>query len=347
MIGIANLSNESTLFPYRVQATKYSRFFYIHRRQLLAAFKQMTMMDEHACRAAIKMEHQKHVNSLKEDLQRRETMARKSAERGSGGQSFASLEEEDDDDDDVDEKLWALRARNSADGKPSHHVHRGLPYDETMPLMTQCVMASHALHRVTGEALEELKELRRMTHVIPQLLQNAKVNASGGYGGRRRSVLNPGAAGGRPQQRRRCSILNRMSTFVRGDDDSNPSTPTGSFFGRRSQGDRASQGERTSQGDRDASASYASNRLSGVDGDSGGGAKGGGSASSGGTGVGANSSGGGGSSVSGERDSSPTQKKMGFGFFSSRSQTGPRNVMERPGTSLFGNGDGERKHFWC
>jgi len=91
MIGIANLSNESTLFPYRVQATKYSRFFYIHRRQLLAAFKQMTMMDEHACRAAIKMEHQKHVNSLKEDLQRRETMARKSAERGSGGQSFASL----------------------------------------------------------------------------------------------------------------------------------------------------------------------------------------------------------------------------------------------------------------
>merc|ERR1712185_513027 len=61
MIGICSLHNESALFPYRVQATKYSRTFYIALRELRQAMGRMTSLDEHACRAAVKMEHHRHV----------------------------------------------------------------------------------------------------------------------------------------------------------------------------------------------------------------------------------------------------------------------------------------------
>ena len=61
LLGIANIDREATPFPYKVEATRFTTMFFVTRKELLVAFSKMTVMDEHAARAAIKMEHEKHV----------------------------------------------------------------------------------------------------------------------------------------------------------------------------------------------------------------------------------------------------------------------------------------------
>mmetsp|Transcript_72110 Transcript_72110/g.143019 ORF Transcript_72110/g.143019 Transcript_72110/m.143019 type:complete len:843 (-) Transcript_72110:32-2560(-) len=216
MVGITDLDNEVSLFPFKVEATKFTTMYVISRKDLIASFSRMTLLDQQAVRASIKLEHEKHVNSLKVEMERRTSMR---LTRGRNTMMSRA------DDDDWDDGHLGLRRETSGS-----HTHNGLPYDESMPMETQALLAATALRRVLEECGDEFSLMKRNTVVLPQLLKNAqgKVGQGGASGwgvgqagqkrGGRRSILM--APGNEPLlNQRRPSICSRM-TFFRGGNDS-------------------------------------------------------------------------------------------------------------------------------
>ena len=123
----------------------------IHRRDILGAFASMTRLDELACRAGIKMEHQRHVESLRTHLVQRASIA-----QGAGaldmrisrmiwserdGASFTRGSCADDSDEDtpsgVNDTSESMRKKMNA------HLH----FDPSMPLITQARCRDRPCHR--------------------------------------------------------------------------------------------------------------------------------------------------------------------------------------------------------
>ena len=231
-IGICDLDNGLVPFPFRVEATKLCHMFVVHRKAILTAFNRMTKLDEQACRAAIRIEHQKHVESLRMALEQRQTrgsvMARRQSSeqddsfKAGGGGAASSLSaaavtvgaEEGETG-----RMYRL-ASASLKRKDERFLAAGAgsrehdPLEE-MPLMMQVVLTSGALDRRARGCHSSLSKMKAQTGVIPLLIQQLKGKAGWGAGVRRGSVLNiinpsqqamlAAAAAANPHARRRSS----------------------------------------------------------------------------------------------------------------------------------------------
>ena len=194
MLGLPNIDVENTPFPYRVEATKLCQMFTVTRRQMLGSFSRMTTMDELACRAAIKMEHQKNIKSLSDELDRRQSHMC----------SRTSRFTYNDDDD-----AFVLPGQRDYNG--SKQLHVGLPYDPSMPLGTQCVLSTHALQRTCVNCKKELRDMQKALLVLPQVLANVRsLKKIAANGRRRRSVLKGISGQETDRRQRRPSVFARM-----------------------------------------------------------------------------------------------------------------------------------------